>query len=94
MEMHNLTVAQQVKALVAGEFSSEELVRHYIQRIEAHDNKLNAFISFTPERAIEDAKRADARSSQAGILNGVPIALKDIFCTDGVKTQLCFSHAG
>ncbi len=87
MEMHNLTVAQQVKALVAGEFSSEELVRHYIQRIEAHDNKLNAFISFTPERAINDAKRADARGSQAGILNGVPIALKDIFCTDGIKTS-------
>ena len=89
--MHDLTVAQQVKALVAGEFTSEELVRHYIQRIEAHDEKLNAFVTFTPEQAIESAKQADARGSQGGILNGVPIALKDIFCTDGVKTS-CASH--
>ena len=89
--MHDLTVAQQVKALVAGEFTSEELVRHYIQRIEAHDEKLNAFVTFTPDQAIENAKQADARGSQGGILNGVPIALKDIFCTDGVKTS-CASH--
>ncbi len=89
--MHDLTIAQQVKALVAGEFSSEELVRHYIQRIESHDEKLNAFVTFTPDQAIENAKRADARGAQGGILNGVPIALKDIFCTDGVKTS-CASH--
>ena len=85
--MHNLTIAQQVKALAEKKFSSEELTRHYIERIEMHDDKLNAFITFTPEKAIEQAKQADKRGSESGLLNGVPIALKDIFCTDGVKTS-------
>lgn len=85
--MHKLTIAQQVKALAEKQFSSEELVKHYIQRIEAHDEKLNSFITFTPELAIDNAKKADARGANGGLLNGVPIALKDIFCTDGVKTS-------
>ena len=85
--MHKLTIAQQAKALAAKEFSSEELVNHYIQRIEAHDEQLNSFVTFTPEQAIENAKQADARGTQGGILNGIPIALKDIFCTDGIKTS-------
>jgi aspartyl-tRNA(Asn)/glutamyl-tRNA(Gln) amidotransferase subunit A len=84
--MHKLTLAQQAKALAAKDFSSEELVSYYIQRIESHDKQLNSFITFTPERAIESAKQADARGAQGGILNGIPIALKDIFCTDGIKT--------
>jgi len=85
--MHTLTLAQQVRALAEKQFSSEELVKHYIQRIETHDEKLNSFITFTPERALEQAKQADASGNDAGLLNGVPIALKDIFCTDGVKTS-------
>ncbi|MFK8026831.1 MAG: Asp-tRNA(Asn)/Glu-tRNA(Gln) amidotransferase subunit GatA [Gammaproteobacteria bacterium] len=85
--MHKLTVAQQAKALAAKEFSSEELVSHYIQRIESHDEQLNSFVTFTPEQAIENAKQADARGAQGGLLNGIPIALKDIFCTDGIKTS-------
>jgi aspartyl-tRNA(Asn)/glutamyl-tRNA(Gln) amidotransferase subunit A len=84
--MHKLTIAQQAQALVDKEFSSEELVSHYIQRIEARDGQLNSFITFTPEQAIENAKQADARGKQGGVLNGIPIALKDIFCTDGIKT--------
>lgn len=89
--MHNLTIAQQLKALSEKQFSSEELVRHYIERIEAHDEKLNSFVTFTPEQAIDQAKQADAKGANAGLLSGVPIALKDIFCTDGVKTS-CASH--
>ena len=89
--MHKLTIAQQVKALADKEFSSEELTQHYLQRIEAHDEQLNAFVTFTPERALESAKQADARGFDSKTLNGIPIALKDIFCTDGVKTS-CSSH--
>ena len=85
--MHKLTIAQQAKSLTAKEFSSEELVNHYIQRIEAHDEQLNSFITFTPERAVESAKQADTRGAKGGILNGIPIALKDIFCTDGIRTS-------
>ncbi len=85
--MHTLTLAQQVRALAEKQFSSEELVKHYVQRIETYDEKLNSFITFTPERALEQAKQADSRAGDVGLLNGVPIALKDIFCTDGVKTS-------
>ena len=85
--MHKLTISQQVKALADKEFSSKELTQHYIERIEAHDEKLNSFITFTPERALEAAEHADSRGYDGNSLNGIPIALKDIFCTDGVKTS-------
>lgn len=85
--MHNLTLAQQLQALAAGEFSSVELTQHYINRIESHQDSLNAFITFTPERALEEAQRADQRSTDKPLLNGIPLALKDIFCTQGVKTS-------
>ncbi|MEM7020027.1 MAG: amidase, partial [Pseudomonadota bacterium] len=84
--MHKMTISQQVKALADKEFSSQELTQHYIDRIETHDNQLNSFVTFTPERAIDAAKHADARGHDGNSLNGIPIALKDIFCTDGVKT--------
>lgn len=83
--MHDLTIAQQVAGLAKGEFSSEELTRHYINRIEAHDAALNSFITFTPEQALLSAQQAD--QNKTGVLSGVPIAVKDIFCTDGVKTS-------
>lgn len=85
--MHNLTIAQQVKGLAAGEFSSVELTQNYISRIEAYDAALNSFITFTPEQALAAAKQADQHKADGGVLNGVPIAVKDIFCTDGVKTS-------
>ena len=85
--MHDLTITQQVAGLAKGDFSSVELTQHYVKRIEAYDADLNSFITFTPERALADAERADQKGSDKGVLNGVPIAVKDIFCTDGVKTS-------
>ncbi len=84
--MHNLTVAQQVKGLVDGEFSSMELTQHYIDRIEAHDGLINSFITFTPDLALESARDYDQNRGQGILLGGIPVALKDIFCTDGTKT--------
>ena len=72
--MHKLTISQQVKALADKEFSSKELTQHYIKRIEAHDDKLNSFITFTPERALEAAEHADSRAYDGNSLNGIPIA--------------------
>ena len=89
--MHDLTIAQQVAGLAKGDFSSVELTQHYINRIEAHDAALNSFITFTPERALADAERADQSGFDKGVLSGIPLAVKDIFCTDGVKTS-CASH--
>jgi len=86
--MHTRTLADLGYALAARETSSEELTRHFLARIEALDPRLNAFITVTAEAALEAARAADkARSAgHAGPLTGLPIAHKDIFCTNGVRT--------
>ena len=85
--MHKLTLSQQIQALSNKEISSEELTRHYLERIEQYDSQLNSFVSVTPELAIEAAKKADAESDSSALLKGVPLALKDICCMDGTKTS-------
>jgi len=87
--MHNYTLAQLAAGLRAGEFSSEELTRTCLARIERFNPALNAFITVIPERALDQAKAADQRirAGEGGPLTGVPIAHKDIFCTQGVRTS-------
>ena len=87
--MYEKTLTQLAAALKSGEFSSRELTAHYLQRIEKADDKLNSFISVTAEQALKQAEVADhARAAgNAGPLAGIPLALKDIFCTQGVKTS-------
>ncbi|WP_447529065.1 Asp-tRNA(Asn)/Glu-tRNA(Gln) amidotransferase subunit GatA [Vreelandella sp. TE19] len=87
--MHNQTVTQLAAALKSGELSSRELTAHYLQRIEKIDGKLNSFISVTGEQALNNAEAADKTRADGGghALTGVPLALKDIFCTKGVKTS-------
>ena len=86
--MHTLTVGEIAAGLAAGRFSSVEITRHYLARIERLGPPLNAFVTVTAERALEDARAADALRGrgEAGLLTGVPIAHKDIFCTDGILT--------
>jgi aspartyl-tRNA(Asn)/glutamyl-tRNA(Gln) amidotransferase subunit A len=87
--MHEKTIAQLSAGLAAGEFSSEELTRAFLERVERLNPPLNAFITVTAESALAQARAADQRRRQsaAGPLTGVPIAHKDIFCTDGVRTS-------
>ena len=87
--MYEKTIAQLSAGLAAGEFSSEELTRAFLARIERFDPGLNAFITVTAESALAQARSADERrrQGQAGPLTGVPIAQKDIFCTNGVRTS-------
>ncbi len=87
--MHTKTLAQLSAGLKAGEYSSVELTQHFLSRIEQFDPKLNSFITVTPEQALEQAKAADARlaAGDASDLTGIPIAHKDIFCTQGVRTS-------
>jgi aspartyl-tRNA(Asn)/glutamyl-tRNA(Gln) amidotransferase subunit A len=87
--MHNKTIVELAAGLRAGTFSSVELTRHYIERIERLDGEINAFITTTPEQALDAAAVADAKlqAGEAGPLTGIPIAQKDIFCTQGVKTS-------
>ena len=87
--MHTKTLAQLSAGLKAGEYSSVELTQHFLSRIEQFDSTLNSFITVTPEQALEQAKTADARraAADASDLTGIPIAHKDIFCTQGVRTS-------
>ncbi len=81
-----------IKALAAGlqarDFSSVELTRYFLERIAEHD-ELNAFITVTEDQALAAAKVADERISagSASALTGIPMAHKDLFCTDGVRTS-------
>ena len=88
MSLHTLSVVELATGLRQKQFSATELARHFIARSEAHNGLLNGYITLTPERALADAAVADARlaSGQAGPLNGIPLAQKDIFCTDGIRT--------
>ena len=87
--MHNLTIAQLIEQLRSKTVSSVELTQHFLDRIEKLDSQYNSFISITPEKALAQAKMADERlaKNDAPHLCGVPIAHKDIFCTEGVKTS-------
>ncbi len=84
--------ARGLAALAAGlakrEFSSVELTRHLLGRLEAAQPQLNAMVSITGEAALAAAARADGAlaSGKAGPLTGLPIVHKDIFCTEGVRT--------
>jgi len=87
--MHNKSVAQLVKGLRERQFSSVEVTRTYLNRIAALDCHYNSFISVDAEVALAAAAAAD-KSLAAGngsALTGVPIAHKDIFCTDGTLTS-------
>ena len=82
------TVAELSAALASGEFSSVELTQAYLDHIERHNATLNAYITVCAESALAQARAADAARA-AGANNpllGIPIAHKDIFCTEGVLT--------
>lgn len=85
--MHHRTLAQHAESLAKGEYSCLELTDHYLQRIEANKS-LNAFISVTHEVARAQAANADKKlkNGDAGPLNGIPIAHKDLLCTRDVLT--------
>jgi len=87
--MHEATIAQLAQKLKSRKISSQELTKHFLERISRLDADLNAFITITQNDALAQAKAADARlaSGEETPLTGIPIAHKDIFCTKGVKTS-------
>ena len=83
-----LTLEQAAKGLSDGTFTAMELTQAHIEALEAA-RSLNAFITETPEIALEQAKESDARRAKGdakGLMDGLPIANKDLFCTEGVLT--------
>ena len=83
----DLTLRAALDGLSSGAFSSEELTRAHIEAVEAA-RPLNAFILETPDKALEMARASDARraAGEAGALEGAPLGIKDLFCTNGVTT--------
>jgi aspartyl-tRNA(Asn)/glutamyl-tRNA(Gln) amidotransferase subunit A len=86
--MHTKTLAELSKGLQDREFSAVELTQHYIDRIHKHDGQFNSFVTVCEDQALEQAKQADKQlaNGTAGPLTGIPMAHKDIFCTQGIKT--------
>ncbi|MFZ9477615.1 MAG: Asp-tRNA(Asn)/Glu-tRNA(Gln) amidotransferase subunit GatA [Steroidobacteraceae bacterium] len=82
------TVAELARGLAAKRYSSVELTQAYLARVAAAQPELNAFITVTGEAALAAAARADEdrAAGRGGPLTGVPLAHKDIFCTEGVLT--------
>ena len=87
-DWHSKTIKEMSIDLAKGEYSSEELTRHFLKRIEQHEPNLNSFISTFPEQAISLARQSDEkrREGNSEPLLGIPIAHKDIFCTKGQRT--------
>lgn len=87
MSLNTLTIAEASKGLKTKKFSSTELTRVCLERINSVEDKLNAFVTKS-EGALESAKKAD-KAIPSGVdspLLGVPFAIKDNFCTHGIKT--------
>ncbi|WP_018137956.1 MULTISPECIES: Asp-tRNA(Asn)/Glu-tRNA(Gln) amidotransferase subunit GatA [unclassified Thioalkalivibrio] len=87
--MSQETLSGWARKLQAREISSRELTQLYLDRIERLDPQLNSFITVTAESALAQAEAADARlaNGEQTPLLGVPVAQKDIFCTEGVRTS-------
>ena len=86
--MIDLTITEALSKLKSGEISATELARAHLDRIEKYNPELNAYITVTAERAMTDAAAADERikNGDAKILDGIPIAMKDLFATRGIRT--------
>ncbi|MHA1564455.1 MAG: amidase [Alphaproteobacteria bacterium] len=89
MSVHFEKISEVGKRLRSGEITSAALTELMLERIEAHNDKLNAFITVTAELARKQAQQADeelARGHDRGPLHGIPVAVKDLFATDGIRT--------
>src|SRR5680860_1292739 len=92
-ELTDLTIAAARAGLREKSFSALELTQAHLSAIEAANEALNAYVLKTPELALEMAKASDARlkKGEGGPLEGIPLGIKDLFATKGVRTTAC-SH--
>jgi amidase len=87
-DLHELSASEQLRALRSGDLCSRDLTEHYLDRIDRLDGELGAFVTVTPELAREEAARADERlaAGDRAPLLGLPIGIKDLHATAGVRT--------
>ncbi|WP_028509803.1 Asp-tRNA(Asn)/Glu-tRNA(Gln) amidotransferase subunit GatA [Ruminococcus sp. NK3A76] len=93
MDISTMTVHQLREALDKKELSAKEAAQGYFDRIEKYDSELDCYITLTQEKAMQQAEKAQARidKGEAAPLTGIPMAIKDNICTEGVKTT-CSSN--
>ena len=86
--MQNLSLKELSEGLKQKKFSSEELTKFFLNRLDLHNSSINAFITIDKDKSLAMAKRADEiiKEGNQGYLTGIPIAQKDIFCAEGWKT--------
>ena len=87
-DLHHLSIREMTEGLQQAQFSSHELTEHYLKRIAKLDAQVKSYVTVTAEQALAAADAADAalKAGNATVLTGVPIAHKDIFCTQDIKT--------
>lgn len=95
-DLTKFTLAEARDGLKKKDFTSLELTDAFLSKIESGNSELNAYVLQTPDVAREQAKKADAKaqSGDGGALNGLPIGVKDLFCTKGVRTTACSKILG
>jgi aspartyl-tRNA(Asn)/glutamyl-tRNA(Gln) amidotransferase subunit A len=88
VKLYELTIHEASARLAAGEFTSVELTEAVLERILAVDNDVKAYLTLTPEAALEQARAADERraTGESSPLLGIPLAIKDVLCTKGITT--------
>jgi aspartyl-tRNA(Asn)/glutamyl-tRNA(Gln) amidotransferase subunit A len=93
MRLHQMTAHQLHQLLLRKEVTSREITESVLQRVEEVEGRIHAYITLTPEMALQQAAAADLRiqKGEAGPMTGIPLAIKDVICTQGVRTT-CGSH--
>ena len=89
MSIHELTATELIQRLESGDLTSVEVVESFLDRIERCDEKVQAFLRVEAQRALSDAERIDQRrrgGDPVGRLAGLPVAVKDVICTQGQPT--------
>src|SRR5512134_2737816 len=95
MNLTELSLAEAAQLIARGETTPEELTRACLERIEQVDPKINSFITRTPEAALQQAREAGEalqRRQPVSPLHGIPLALKDLYETKGIRTTAGTRH--
>ncbi|MCA1672662.1 MAG: amidase, partial [Actinobacteria bacterium] len=92
-DLHELSAVEQIRGMRAGEVSPRDLVEHYLDRIDRHDATLGTFITVVADEAREAAVAAERMLAKKGAegqppLFGLPIAIKDLHPTAGIRTTM------
>jgi len=93
-DLHFLSITEAADLIKRRQLSPVELTRHFLERISAIDPQLNAYLTVTADHAMEQARRAETEimsRNDRGPMHGIPVALKDIYCTAGIRTT-CHSR--